>query len=143
MDTKSSGERTEAVVLAELLKEGYVVLLPFGDNQRYNMVVESAGRFIRIQCKTARMRGIASFSFKVCSTYAHRNRPQRTYRGDADVFAVYLPDNGQVYMIPVDEVGVSEARLQLAGSLRKHGRVAESYLLKDWVPSEVSHSGVA
>lgn len=142
MDTKSHGERTEAVVLAELLKEGYVVLLPFGDNQRYDMVVESAGQFVRIQCKTGRMRGSASFSFKVCSTYAHRGRPQRTYSGDAEFFAVYLPDNGQVYMIPVGEVGVSEARLQLVGS-RKNGRVAERYLLKDWIPGRVNHSGVA
>lgn len=46
VDTKSIGEITEAVVLAEFLKAGFPVLLPFGDNQRYDAVVEVRGRVL-------------------------------------------------------------------------------------------------
>jgi hypothetical protein len=52
-NTKSIGETSEAVVLAEFIKAGFPVLLPFGDNQRYHMVVEVYGRLLRVQCKTA------------------------------------------------------------------------------------------
>src|SRR5262249_30713483 len=52
-NTKSIGEVSEAIILAEFLKAGFPVLLPFGDNQRYDMVVEVGGRFLRVQCKTA------------------------------------------------------------------------------------------
>ena len=37
-DTKTAGEITEAVVLAEFLKAGFPVLVPFGDNLRYDLV---------------------------------------------------------------------------------------------------------
>jgi hypothetical protein len=38
-NTKSIGEISEAIVMAEFLKAGFPVLLPFGDNRRYDMVV--------------------------------------------------------------------------------------------------------
>jgi PD-(D/E)XK endonuclease len=53
VDTKAAGDITEAVVLAEFLRAGFPVLLPFGDNRRYDLVVEAGGRFLRVQCKTA------------------------------------------------------------------------------------------
>jgi len=49
------GTRTEAVVLAELVKRGYRVLLPFGHNHRYDLVLDVEGRFVRVQCKTGRL----------------------------------------------------------------------------------------
>jgi len=33
--------------LAEFLKMGFPVLLPFGDNQRYDMVIEAGGSAVR------------------------------------------------------------------------------------------------
>ena len=53
VNTKAIGEVSEAAILAEFLKAGFPVLLPFGDNQRYDMVIEVSGRFLRVQCKTA------------------------------------------------------------------------------------------
>jgi hypothetical protein len=56
MNPKAVGEKTEAIILAELIRNDLVVLLPFGDNQRYDFVVDNHGEFIRIQCKTGRYR---------------------------------------------------------------------------------------
>ena len=132
--SKTVGERTEAIVLAELLKAGYVVLLPFGDNQRYDMVVDDGGKFLRIQCKTARLISNGGvLYFKTCSTYAHRGRPTRGYRGEADLFGVYAPELGKVYLIPVDDVGESAASLRVtpARNGQTNGvRLAEQYELK-------------
>jgi len=51
-NTKALGEVTEGVILAHLLRRGEVVLLPFGNNQRYDMVVDRSGLLIKAQCKT-------------------------------------------------------------------------------------------
>jgi hypothetical protein len=52
------GARTEAIILAELTNRGYRVLLPFGYNQRYDLVLEIDGSF-GVQCKTGRLRSDA------------------------------------------------------------------------------------
>lgn len=41
--TKVTGDTTEAIVLAEFLKAGFPVLLPFGENHRYDLVIETGG----------------------------------------------------------------------------------------------------
>lgn len=135
VNTKSIGERTEAIVLAELLKAGYVVLLPFGDNQRYDLVIERGGEFKRVQCETARLysRHQNVLTFATSSSYAHRGRPSKDYRGEADFFGVYSPDTGQCYLVPVDDVGIKEARLRVAPALNNQTaniRLADNYLLK-------------
>ena len=40
---KAIGEMTEAVILAHLILRGDGVLLPFGNNQRYDMVIDRGG----------------------------------------------------------------------------------------------------
>lgn len=40
MLSKNKGELVEAVVLAELMKREIAVSLPFGDNQRYDMILD-------------------------------------------------------------------------------------------------------
>lgn len=147
MNTKSVGERTEAIVLAELLKVGYVVLLPFGDNQRYDLVIEQDGIFKRVQCKTAQLsaRSENALVFPTCSTYAHRGRSSKDYRGAADYFGVYSPDTGQCYLVPVDAVGVKVAHLRLAPARNgqvANVRLAQDYLLKLEVPERKSHGSV-
>jgi hypothetical protein len=45
-DSKSVGERSEAIIMSRLLQVGYMVLTPFGESSRYDLVIEDAdGRF--------------------------------------------------------------------------------------------------
>jgi hypothetical protein len=100
---KTVGERSEAMVLAAILKEGLPVLIPFGDNQRYDLVVETAQGFVRVQVKTgAYHRG--AVCFWSCSSEAHRGGSRRGYQGEAEMFGVYCPHLDRVYFIPVAAV---------------------------------------
>jgi hypothetical protein len=47
---------TEGMVLSAILRSGRTVLLPFGDQEDYDMVMEDQGKFFRIQCKTGRLK---------------------------------------------------------------------------------------
>jgi Holliday junction resolvase-like predicted endonuclease len=107
------GHRAEAAVLAELVKRGYRVLLPFGVNQRYDMVLDCGGRFLRAQCKTGRLReGVIQ-----CSTQSiqsnRRGTRWRSYTGEIDLFVVYCPQNDSVYVVPADEVPDRAMHLRL------------------------------
>lgn len=110
MHPKMKGDRTEAVVLAELVKAGHVVLMPFGENQRYDLVVDRGdGKFLRIQCKTGRLRnGVVRFN-----AYSSQpgNNTRKMYTGQIDAFAVYCPDNEGVYFIPIGDVTTMEVAL--------------------------------
>jgi PD-(D/E)XK endonuclease len=91
------GEISEAIVRAEFLKAVFPVALPFGDNQRYDMVVEVGGSFLRVQCKTAR---VIKGGAVVCFNARSMNPPERSrlssYRSQADLFAAYSPHTKQV-----------------------------------------------
>ena len=141
---KEIGERTEAIVLAELVKRGIPVLLPFGDNQRYDLVVErTPGIFLRLQCKTGRLRrGVVNFSCtSTYQTYSQSKR-HRAYQGEVDAFVVYCYANDEVYLVPIEEVGSAQCSLRLAAPLNgqaKRIKRAEDYLLDvqwpSWRPS--------
>ena len=131
MNTKDKGDVTEAMVLAQLVKDGIPVLTPFGDNQRYDLVAETEpGVFVRIQCKTGRLRdGVVSFS--TCSSSLHRGGVAKSYHGEADAFGVYCPDNDKVYIVPVNETGNKKGTLRVTltkNNQSKLVRLASTYV---------------
>ncbi len=62
-DTNTKGNISEAAIITRFLQLGYVVLTPYGGNQRYDLVIEDAdGNFWRIQCKSAWIDGVVRCS---------------------------------------------------------------------------------
>jgi hypothetical protein len=136
---KAIGERSEAIIIAKLLEVGYYVLMPFGDNLRYDLLIEDAdGHYWRIQCKTGWIENNGAYiEFATASTYYH-TRAGRTgygrkdYRGQIDYFAIYCSDTKSVYLVPVDHVPTTSARLRLIpteNNQEKHVRRAKDYEL--------------
>jgi hypothetical protein len=107
------GQRTEAAILSELVRRGFSVLLPFGVNQRYDLVLDIDGGFVRAQCKTGRVRN-GSIEFSSRSTRANRTCTyHRSYRDDIEVFLVHCPQVNGIYAVPVDEAPRSSMALRL------------------------------
>src|SRR5215831_8523425 len=87
--SNSIGEISEAAIIARFLQLGYVVLTPYGGNQRYDLVIEDAeGDFWRVQCKTARIQDDGTvIAFDTANhNYALKDRQWRHYRGQCDYF---------------------------------------------------------
>ena len=97
------GTRSEAAILAELIRRGYDVSVPQGVNHRYDLIVDLGGRLLRAQCKTGRLRdGVVQFPTR--STRVNTKRTfVRDYVGQIEIFLVYCPNNKRVYCVPVDE----------------------------------------
>jgi hypothetical protein len=128
-DTSSIGNRAEAMVLNALARRGFSPLLPFGSGHPYDLVVDDGAKFLRVQCKTGRLiRGAVVFP---TSTWCRAN-VSRSYRGYADYFGVFCPDNGQVYFVPVADVPNCTASLRVAPPRngQTHGlRWAKEYVI--------------
>lgn len=132
VNTKSVGDLTEAAVTLALLKDNKVVLKPVGDNQRYDLVTHDGSTFLKIQCKTGRLRN-GAIAFATCSSYAHRGGVRKGYGGEADLFGVYCPDLDSVYLVPVDIVGTSQCLLRVTPpkkGIQREGRLASTYQIK-------------
>jgi len=111
-DTKRIGDISEAQVITAFTKLGYQVLLPFGENHRYDLVVDDGKNLLRIQVKTGRVRG-GVIKYNCSSTHAHRGETSRPYFGEIDYLAVYCPQTEKVYILPEKELTASVAHLRL------------------------------
>jgi hypothetical protein len=126
------GLRTEAIILAELTKRGYRVLLPFGHNRRYDLVLEVDGRFMRVQCKTGRLRD-GCVIFRAQSVRSNtRKVVMLDYKDDVELFVVYCPDTGRLYVVPIEEATRTQGTLRVdptANGQDKRVRWARDYEL--------------
>lgn len=124
------GLRSEAAILSELVRRGYAVLVPFGVNQRYDFVLDLDGEFVRVQCKTGRLRG-GAVVFSTRSTRANRRMIEsRPYDGDADFFLVYCPANRRIFAVPVEGAAKGDMYLRIEPS--GNGQSARVNLASDY-----------
>jgi hypothetical protein len=108
------GHRTEAIVMAALVKRGYRVLTPFGTNQRYDIAIDVGERFLRAQIKTGRLReGTIIFAVKSVRSNTRRTYV-RTYENEVDLFLIYCPDTDRIYAVPIEEATSSVGALRVA-----------------------------
>ncbi len=136
MHTGEKGNLSEARVLAAFVGAGYLVSVPFGSGHKYDFVVDDSKRLLRVQCKTGRVKN-NGLLFNAYSQSGNGG-VKMSYRGLADLFAVLNPEDDKVYLIPVDEVGVTDVSLRLAPTLNGQAqgvRWAEFYLLRPLVLS--------
>lgn len=136
MQTREKGNLSEAKILAAFVAAGYLLSVPFGSGHKYDLIVDDSTCLFRVQCKTGRVKdGVLLFN---AYSQSGNGSSKMSYRGLADLFAVLNPDNDQIYLVPVGEVGETEVSLRLAPTVNKQAqrvRWAEFYLLKPLVLS--------
>jgi len=107
---KTKGSIAELVVAARLVKEGWRVLLPYGENTRYDLVAEREGRFVRVQVKYVTPKnGVLDVKCQ-----SSNNWSILPYTADEiDAIAVYDPVSEKVYYVPVAELRKGAMKLRL------------------------------
>ena len=99
-----------------MTKRGYKVLLPFGEDHRYDLVIDDGEKLSRVQVKTGRLRG-GVIKFNCSSSHAHRGGTNRPYFGQIEYLAVYCPETEKVYVLPEKELTGTNAHLRLSPPL--------------------------
>lgn len=129
MNTKQIGDETEARIIAALIAEGYSVSIPFGDNDKYDLVLDTDTRLQRVQCKTGWIEDDV-VRFKTASkTTTDGDVTMDEYDGEIDAFAVRCKDSGELYWVPIEDAGKKSTYLRLSEPKIDHPSVslAEAY----------------
>jgi hypothetical protein len=114
VNTIKIGDISEAKVLGRFLELGYTVLLPWSNGERYDMVIEREGKFLRIQVKTARCESDgSSICFNVSSTNGSTRQRTSYSKDQIDYFAAYCPENDKIYLVSIGNAGINKIRLRL------------------------------
>jgi hypothetical protein len=101
---KTIGDRSQLAIMIALDRAGYAVFVPYGENLRYDLVIDEGDRLARVQCKTGRFQS-GVVRFRACSSYAHHPNPKprkRDYLGEIDYFGVYCLETHDVYLVPIE-----------------------------------------
>ncbi|MBA3843462.1 MAG: hypothetical protein H0X39_12780 [Actinobacteria bacterium] len=121
---KDVGDRSTLAIMLAFQARGHGVFLPFGENTRIDLLVDYGNRISRVQCKTGRLRG-GAVRFNTCSSYAHHSSAtitKRTYAGEIDEFAVYCPELGSVYVVPITDVPTKRMAMLRVNAPRNNQR---------------------
>lgn len=111
-NTKDKGDETEAKTIHELISAGYSVSVPFGDNDKYDLVVDDGDTLYRVQCKTGWTNKEKTMRFNTHSqTTKEGAYHEDTYHGEVDAFLVRYPANEKMYWIDIDEA--TEQKMEL------------------------------
>jgi len=106
MNTKNIGNIGEAKVLAKFVELGVPVYIPFGDNEKADLIAEFGGKLQKIQIKTSIKAENGKMIFDITSSTQHRkNGVKHIYTPDEiDYFACYNIERKCILLFKVDEV---------------------------------------
>jgi len=94
---KQRGEWVELLFMALAAEHGYSVLKPWGDSRAYDVGIEQASGFVRVQVKSTEVRLGNGY---LCQ-FRHGCGDKRRYTlGELDLFAAYVIPVQVWYLIP-------------------------------------------
>lgn len=101
MNSKRIGNIGEAKVLAKFVEMGIPIYIPFGDDEKADLVAEFNGKLNKIQVKTSIKYKNGCSIFDLTSSTAHRtNGGRRKYsNSEIDYFALYSLDRDKIYLM--------------------------------------------
>jgi PD-(D/E)XK endonuclease len=75
---KAKGDRSTLAIMLALHEAGYDLLVPLGENTRYDLAIDDGSCVARVQCKTGRLRhGAVTFNACSCSKQSAARDPLR------------------------------------------------------------------
>ena len=112
LSVKALGAQTELQCLTYLHGLGYDVSVPWGDNARYDLVLDVNHKLYKIQVKTAHQKDEGVYVIQTRSTYVNSqgNRTAEYTSDDVDYFATFI--NDKCYLIPLSETSKREKVLR-------------------------------
>jgi Holliday junction resolvase-like predicted endonuclease len=131
---KTKGDTAEMMVAADLVKRGYRIAFPFGEDSDYDLIVERDGVLERVQVKYAESRdGVIIVRCRSHSLTNGRVRHTKRYTARMiEWLAVYDRNTDCCYYVPAAELGdglaVMHLRLSPAlNGMRQRIRWARDY----------------
>jgi hypothetical protein len=132
--TKTKGDLAELMVATDLVRKGYKIAIPYGEDWDFDLIVCRDGRLERVQVKHSKSDGavIAVRCFSQSLTNGKVRSVKRYTAETIDWLAVYDPTSDACYYIPAAELAGGRRTLHLrlgppANNQQVGIRYAEAY----------------
>lgn len=124
MDTKRIGNIGEAKVLSKFVELGFPVYIPFGDNEKSDLIVEFNNKLNKIQVKTSKniVNGIIRFDLTSSTVHRKNGYKHKYSKDEIDYFACYCIENDSIYLFPVTGTPRSTITIRVDDSCPKNGQ---------------------
>ena len=131
LTSKEKGNLTELQCLMSFYELGHKVSIPYGENCRYDFILDVNGTLLKIQVKTSHKdKEKESFTFKCRSVTGRGEVKHASYsKEEIDYFATYW-DN-KVYLVPVEECSSQKTLRLNKDTIRSNWNYAEDYLAEE------------
>ena len=139
MTTKQIGNIGEAKVLSEFVRLGIPVYLPFGDNEKADLIAEFNGKLNKIQVKSSQKIIEDKVKFSLVSSTMHRqNGVKHIYtENEIDYFALYNLERDKVYLISINEEGLPKSEVTIRFNPPKNKNQFKTFLEEDYLIEKV------
>ena len=123
LTTDQRGSLAELAIAHHVARLGIGVLWPLTGGHRYDLALDIAGRFYRVQCKTVRREGeVVVVRCRSCRRTANGYDRRSYSAADVDLVAGYCAELDQSYLLPPEAfAGHSAVQLRL-GPTRNNQR---------------------
>lgn len=131
LNSKQKGNLTELQCLTAFYEQGCHVSLPYGENSRYDMIVDVNGKLLRVQVKTSSLKkedeNAIEFSCRSTRVNSQGTVSNKYTSDEIDYFATFW--KGVCYLIPITECSVSKT---LRFAPPKSGQIKGISFAKDY-----------
>lgn len=109
-EKKRQGSIGEVMVVAEAIRRGYKVAIPWGEDSKYDLIVDRSGKLERVQCKYTKSNG----EVVIARCRSANNWSQIKYScDDIDWLAIYDLTSQKCYFIPSSILEEGRAQINL------------------------------
>jgi hypothetical protein len=119
---KLRGEWAELLFMTRAAEHGLRVIKPWGDSSRYDFVVETGGRFLRVQVKSTSNRRRKQYA---CGIQGGGRK--RYTAAEIDFFAIYVIPADSWYIIPIEVA----SRVKCVIGLSPHNSLSKNACYKE------------
>jgi prevent-host-death family protein len=136
------GAVAEAAIAYEATRLGLSVFKPIAEHGRTDLVLEIAGRLLKVQCKSASTNGeVVRIGLESHWQTATRKVRSLYLAGEIDLIAAHCPELGRSYLLPFDVVA-GQGGVQLRLSKARNGQLAAVHWAPDYeFPGAVAQLG--
>lgn len=130
--SKTKGNIGEAIIIAEFVKRGIQVSIPFGDNARYDLIAEFGGKLNKIQIKYCSI--ISENNAAICHSSSSKNhttnKVMSDYKNDVDYIAFYIAPWNRCCLVPIQEC--KGKTFSIRNEDTKNNQQSNTHMIKDY-----------
>lgn len=126
-----AGITTELIVAQKFIELGYIVSIPYGNNSRYDMIVDTDKNRYRVQVKHASLNDNGSYTIQTCNSVATMSKRERKYYTKEDIDFIVSIIQNQLVVIPVEIIEKTASKI-FRTELPKYGSKSNCNLIQDY-----------